>query len=414
MDINEIKTPKDIFEFMSENIKYGWLDVNGKIHVNEMNNIRNLHRIISIEDTIYYGVGTCVEQAYLISYLLNKINIPNKLFCIRRFESSNHSYSNEQIYMHCFVLYYYDNKVFQLEYPNPIRRGFHEYYSEEEAIKEISDFYSKKENGIERIVTEFFEVKPNWSFNDFNNYINDLDDKNIKKYLDKNQLDNEMFSLYSPDSLKYVTNGIESYLTKSLNLYKKLFGITTFRKVQINYFDDLSKFRRFIHSLRRTNTLPEYATGTFDRGMINAYVPKDLDIKSSGYLRKKYLASHELFHIIYKEEVYAKNDIPRIVWFDEGMAMLFSGERNDILRDENYESFLKEVKNQTKIIPNLNELSHGNSFKNKDYDGYNLSLIAVKNIYDKLGLEEFRKLLYNVDKIRDYGNTIITEIFKEV
>ena len=148
--------------------------------------------------------------------------------------------------------------------------------------------------------------------------------------------------------------------------------------------------------------------------MINAYVPKNLDIKSSEYLRKKYLASHELFHIIYKEEVYAKNDIPRIVWFDEGMAMLFSGERNDILRDENYESFLKEVKNQTKIIPNLNELSHGNSFRNKDYDGYNLSLIAVKNIYDKLGLEEFRKLLYNVDKIRDYGNTIITEIFKEV
>ena len=34
MKIEEIKTPQDIFEFMSQNIKYGWLDVNGNLHIN--------------------------------------------------------------------------------------------------------------------------------------------------------------------------------------------------------------------------------------------------------------------------------------------------------------------------------------------------------------------------------------------
>ena len=59
-------------------------------------------------------------------------------------------------------------------------------------------------------------------------------------------------------------------MNSSFEFYKKLFGVDNFRKIQINFFDDLGKFREFIYDLRgEKGSLPEYATGTFDQGMIN-------------------------------------------------------------------------------------------------------------------------------------------------
>mgnify|MGYP004671669037 CR=1 FL=1 len=86
----------------------------------------------------------------------------------------------------------------------------------------------------------------------------------------------------------------------------------------------------------------------------------------------------------------------RIIWFDEGMAQLFSGEYN--FTKNSYVNFLKKFKKITKEISNLNDISHGNM-----YNGYLLSLIAVKEMYDKLGFEKFRKIMYNEDEIIKYG-----------
>ena len=185
MIINDIKSPDDILKFMSENIKYGWVDfdnnVHTNIHVNEMVNIRSSHKLTSVEETLKYGVGTCIEQAILIKHLLSKINIPNRLFCIRNYESSDNVSLRTESYMHCFVLYYLNDKVYNLEYPNPIRRGIHEFNNEEEAMNDIINFYKQEDNTDKpRIITEFYDIESGWSFIDFNNYINDLD---IKKKL---------------------------------------------------------------------------------------------------------------------------------------------------------------------------------------------------------------------------------------
>lgn len=85
----------------------------------------------------------------------------------------------------------------------------------------------------------------------------------------------------------------------------------------------------------------------------------------------------------------------RIIWFDEEMAQLFSGEYN--FTKDLYDKFLKKFKKITKEISNLNDISHGNM-----YNGYLLSLIAVKEMYDKLGFEKFRKIMYNEDEIIKY------------
>lgn len=91
------------------------------------------------------------------------------------------------------------------------------------------------------------------------------------------------------------------------------------------------------------------------------------------------------------------------------MAQLFSGEYN--FKDSSYDDFLQDVKDKTKKIPNLNDISHGESFNNDNYNGYLLSLIAVKYIYDELGVDGFRKLMYNEDRIIKYGETILSNIF---
>ena len=228
--------------------------------------------------------------------------------------------------------------------------------------------------------------------------------------MEKLQFENEQFKIYSPDSLKYITDGVQDILVESIEFYKTLFDIDTFRKFQINYFDNNEKFRNYIYDLRREkNSLPKYAIATFDKGMINAYIKSDIDINSKYYHKTLFMASHELFHIMYKELIWQKEKKNRIVWFDEGMAQLFCGENNINLSEENFENWFNNVLNNTIEIPNLNELKHGQSFENAKYSGYRLSLLSVKYLYENLGQEEFKKLMHDNNRIIEYGKTVVQD-----
>lgn len=227
----------------------------------------------------------------------------------------------------------------------------------------------------------------------------------------KKQFENNNFILYSPDTLKYITNNMEDILNNSLELYKKLFRIKEYRQVQINYFDDIISFRKFIYDLRKEKeSLPKYAKGTFDKGMINAYIEKDIEINSDLYRKKLYMASHELFHIMYDELILKKYNYNRIVWFDEGMAEFFSGEYDKEI-NSNFDKWFIEVFKNTKKIPDLNKLDHGNNFETIEYSGYNLSLLSIKYLYDILGFNKLVKLLYS-NKIERYGKTIVKDAFE--
>lgn len=227
----------------------------------------------------------------------------------------------------------------------------------------------------------------------------------------KKQFENNNFILYSPDTLKYITNNTEDILNNSLELYKKLFCIKEYRQVQINYFDDIISFRKFIYDLRKEKeSLPKYAKGTFDKGMINAYIEKDIEINSALYHKKLYMASHELFHIMYDEFILKKYNYNRIVWFDEGMAEFFSGEYDKEI-NSNFDKWFIEVFKSTKKIPDLNKLDHGNNFETIEYSGYNLSLLSIKYLYDTLGFNKLVKLLYS-NKIERYGKIIVKDAFE--
>lgn len=225
--------------------------------------------------------------------------------------------------------------------------------------------------------------------------------------MEKQQYNNDQFVLYSPDSLKYITDNMYDILTKSFELYYSLFDIKSFRKFQINYFDDINSYRNYVYELRgEKESLPEYAQGSFDNGMINAYISPNIEINSNLYHKKLYMASHELFHIMYQELVWEKENQNRITWFDEGMAQFFSGENYEKLSDEHFIDWFNYVLNRNKEIPNLNTLEHGINFESGNYSGYNLSLLAVKYLYEQLGHEGFKKLMHDNKRILEYGKTI--------
>lgn len=176
MTIENIQTPQDVLDFMNERIKYGWIDINNEIHIGNMKNFRRLYRTSTLDETLKYGLGTCIEQVWLMKNLLDRINIPSKMFCTRIYEGKDFNNLEAEEHMHCFVLYYDNNKVFQIEHPNWERVGIYEFNSEFEAISKINDYYVKMAEGKSRPVTEFYNVEPNLSFKEFNEYINSLDE----------------------------------------------------------------------------------------------------------------------------------------------------------------------------------------------------------------------------------------------
>lgn len=177
MTIEEIKNPNDILEYMKEHIKYGWLDINGEEHIGNMKGFRSLYRTSTLEETLDHKIGTCIEQVNLMNYLLRKIDIPTKMFCTRIYEGEDFNDLEADEHMHCFVLYYLNNKVYQIEHPNWERIGIYEFKNEEDAINKINQYYISMAGGHARPVTEFYEVEPNLTFKQFNGYINSLDNK---------------------------------------------------------------------------------------------------------------------------------------------------------------------------------------------------------------------------------------------
>ena len=44
MELSEIKSPEDVYQFIDDNIEYGWLDINGEQHLNTMKEFRRIYQ----------------------------------------------------------------------------------------------------------------------------------------------------------------------------------------------------------------------------------------------------------------------------------------------------------------------------------------------------------------------------------
>ena len=213
-----IKTINDVFEFMKNNIRYGWIDINQEIHIANMKNFRKLYKTMSLEEILSLGIGTCIDQVKLMNYLLNKISVKNKMFATRIYEPNDFNKLDEEEHMHCFILCYIDNKVYHIEHPNWYRIGIYEYEDEQEALKTINDYYIKLSGGISRPITEFYKIESNISFKEFNSYINNLD---VLKNNNLNSINRWTFGIDTDKLVKLVLDGKKT-ATTSLYEYDSL------------------------------------------------------------------------------------------------------------------------------------------------------------------------------------------------
>ena len=79
---------------------------------------------MSLEEILEYRFGTCIEQVALMKFLLDKIRDENKMFCCRIHEPDDYGNLEDDEHMHCFVLFYRDEKVYHMEHPNFQKREY--------------------------------------------------------------------------------------------------------------------------------------------------------------------------------------------------------------------------------------------------------------------------------------------------
>ena len=219
-------------------------------------------------------------------------------------------------------------------------------------------------------------------------------------------LETNLCKINYSESLEDLAQATLSLLDKKIIEYSIFFCLNIEEKINVNYFDTIEEFRKFIYEIRgERDSLPEYAKGTYDNGMVNACVNPKFQLK------RLYTASHELFHILYMKYILNNDYSKRIVWYDEGMAQFMSGEKGSLNDDSVFKNFYMKVKEATKVIPQMNTLEHGNSFVNEDYNGYDLSYLSIKYISEVLSTEQFKDLMSDFEKISQLGNNIINNMF---
>ena len=50
MELCDIKNTQDVYEFIDENIEYGWIDIKGNKHLNTMKEFRKIYKTLSISN----------------------------------------------------------------------------------------------------------------------------------------------------------------------------------------------------------------------------------------------------------------------------------------------------------------------------------------------------------------------------
>ena len=219
-------------------------------------------------------------------------------------------------------------------------------------------------------------------------------------------LETNLCKINYSESLEDLAQATIELLDKKIIEYNTFFDISIQKKIIVNYFDAVEEFREFIYKIRgERDYLPDYDRGTYDNEMVNVCI----DTKNQS--KRLYTASHELFHILYMKYILTNDYSKRIVWYDEGMAQFMSGEKDSLNDNSIFKGFYMKVKEETKVIPQMNNLKHGNSFVNDGYNGYDLSYLAIKYLSDILSAKQFKDLMSDFKKISQLGDDIIQKMF---
>lgn len=130
MLMKKIDNPLKLLEYMQD-IEYGYVDLCGKKHATDFNNIQNQYRLRDYQDIEKSKMGTCWDQVETERHYFEQLGIKYSTYLIVYYDEKDYCLT------HTFLVYYDKEKVYWFENSFFDHRGIHEYNDLESLIKDV-------------------------------------------------------------------------------------------------------------------------------------------------------------------------------------------------------------------------------------------------------------------------------------
>lgn len=173
-----IKTPKELFEFMSD-FDYEWMDKDGNFHKDIVPEMYENYSFMSPSEVLKNKKGICVDQTEFERDWFSKNNYEHKVMNIQ-IDLENESPG------HAFLIYKDKGKYYWFENAWYNERGIHKYNSYEELINDIKTKFIIQESISSNLIGEIkiFEP-PQYPYHLSYKEMDEYNSKDEKKYIKK-------------------------------------------------------------------------------------------------------------------------------------------------------------------------------------------------------------------------------------
>lgn len=226
-------------------------------------------------------------------------------------------------------------------------------------------------------------------------------------------IQNDDFSIYCNTILCEVAKDILKVLSEKSTDILDFFEIKKTRHIQINLYNEHDTFIKYTKQFFIPSS---YCSAHFANNMLNIYInPENLKDKNKYNWTIK-MASHEYVHLVYKENIQEPGN-NRVVWFDEGLAVFLSGEKDNLKDKEKFKTwFFNKIVSDNNIIPKINFLQkHGSKYgefvdlETHKYNGYDLSYLAIRYLVETTDKTIISKIMRKKDLINKVGENILED-----
>ena len=153
----------DIMDIMND-IKYGYLDINGNIHYVIDKDFGSLYKLQSPRETLNNKVGVCWYQVELERYYLERMGIKCESYII-------YYAGKRKDRVHTFLTYNKDNYTYWFEHAWKNHKGIHKYKNNEEILADVKRIFIDEElnnNYEEKRLHIYNYAKPKPHVNHYN------------------------------------------------------------------------------------------------------------------------------------------------------------------------------------------------------------------------------------------------------
>lgn len=221
----------------------------------------------------------------------------------------------------------------------------------------------------------------------------------------------ELYQVYASNYFDKVMPELSVYLDKGIIEVCKFFELEHINKLKIYLYDNAAEYQR----LFKAPYPPNGIAGCFGYENVKVYA----DLNKIDKYKLFTCILHELTHVIYRNYIQEEGINNRIVWFDEGLACLLSGEKNTLLDNDRLKEFIEnKISGENKEIPKISYLhKHSASYgefvdtKTKKYNGYDWSYLMIRYLIETLSKKEFNKLMRSKQSILDIEGTITNDTY---